>query len=162
MQAEFINPMLASVVNVLKTMAGIEPQPGKPFLKRRPDLSQGDVTGVVGLTGPVQGSLAVSFSESAIVYIVTQMLGEVCTEINGDVQDAVGELSNMISGDARRALADKGYTFQGALPTVISGRRHEITHALSGPAIVMPFRLGEHGTFFVEVCFEQSVATGRT
>jgi chemotaxis protein CheX len=154
MNVEFVNPVLEAVVNVLKTMAFTEPQAGKPFLKEKHKPSKGDVTGAVGLTGPVNGSLAVSFSEKAILHIVSNMFGEACKEINVEVEDAVGELTNMICGDARRLLAEKGFQFEGAIPTVITGGQHKIAHSVPGPSIVMPFSLGEHGDFFAEVCFE--------
>jgi chemotaxis protein CheX len=102
MNVTFINPFLGAVVNVLKTMAFTDPTPGKPFVKTSNELSQGDVTGVIGLTGPVKGSIAVSFTEAAILHVVSNMFGEPLSEINCEVEDAVGELSNMICGDARR------------------------------------------------------------
>jgi chemotaxis protein CheX len=154
MNVEFINPFLEAVVNVLKTMAFIDPTPGKPFLKKKSEPSQGDITGIVGMTGPVKGSLAVSFSESAILQVVSTMFGEDFTELNGEIQDAVGELSNMISGDARRMLAEKGYAFEASIPTVITGKNHRISHTVVGPSLVMPFTLGEKHPFFVEACFE--------
>jgi chemotaxis protein CheX len=67
MDVTFINPFLEAAVNVLQTMAFTETQVGKPFLKSKTPLSQGDVTGIVGLTGNQHGSLAVSFSEAAIL-----------------------------------------------------------------------------------------------
>jgi chemotaxis protein CheX len=156
MNVAFINPFLEAVANVLKTMAFTEPKPGKPFLKQRGTQSKGDITGVVGLTGPVKGSVAVSFSGTAILQVVSNMFGEQFTEINREVEDAVGELSNMICGDARRTLAEQGYQFQGSIPAVITGAGHKITHSVPGPSIVMPFTIdGEH-TFFVEACFEDS------
>ena len=75
MNVTFINPFLNAVVKVVKTMAFVEPEPGRPFLKTE-SVSLGDVTGVVGLTGPVNGSVAVSFSEGAILHIVSSMFGE--------------------------------------------------------------------------------------
>ena|SRR5438132_14372821 len=101
MDVTFINPFLEAAVNVLQTMAFTETQVGKPFLKGKTPLSQGDVTGIVGLTGDKNGSLAVSFSEAAILQVVSNMFGEVCKEMNDDVRDAVGEITNMICGDAR-------------------------------------------------------------
>jgi chemotaxis protein CheX len=156
MNVTFINPFLEAVVNVLKTMAFADPQPGKPFLKKRCELSQGDITGVIGLTGPVKGSLAVSFSDAAILHVVSNMFGEECTEVNSEVEDAVGELSNMICGDARRILEGLGYQFQGSIPAVISGKGHKITHSVPGPSIVMPFTIGDGHPFFIEACFEAS------
>lgn len=155
MKAEFINPFLEAVVTVLKTMAFTEATPGKPALKKKEDASKGDVTGVVGLTGAVKGSLALSFTEPAILEVVTNMFGEDMPEVNGEVQDAVGELSNMVSGDARRSLEGQGYSFQASIPTVITGKGHNITHAVPGPSVVMPFTTSSGHPFFVETSFEE-------
>jgi chemotaxis protein CheX len=154
MKAEFINPFLEAVTNVLKTMAFTEPIVGKPALKKKGEPSQGDITAIVGLTGAVKGSFALSFSEAAILEVVSNMFGEQVKEVNSDVQDAVGEISNMVSGDARRALADLGYSFQSSIPTVISGKGHNITPSIPGPSVVMPFTVGDGHTFFVEASFE--------
>jgi chemotaxis protein CheX len=156
MKVEFINPFLQAAVTVLKTMAFTEAQVGKPFLKGKTPLSQGDITSIVGLTGEVNGSLAVSFSEAAILQVVSNMFGEAFKEINDEVRDAVGELSNMISGDARRILESEGHQFQAALPTVIEGKSHKICHPMPGPVLVIPFTIGVDAGFFLEVCFEQS------
>lgn len=155
MNVEFINPFLEAAVKVLSTMAFTQPKPGQPFLKNKLPLSQGDVSGIVGLTGTVNGSMAVSFSEGAILEIVSNMFGEVCTEINEEVRDAVGEISNMISGDARRILAGKGYELQGSIPTVIDGKDHKICHTIAGPVLVMPFTLTNDQAFFIELCLEK-------
>jgi len=137
-------------------MAFTEPHVGKPFLKDKTAVSQGDITGIVGLTGDANGSLAVSFSEAAILQVVSNMFGEAFKEINDEVSDAVGEITNMICGDARRILAEKGYQFQGAIPTVIDGKSHKICHIFRGPVLVIPCTIGEAGGFFLEVCFEEN------
>ena len=154
MNVEFINPFLEAVVNVLKTMASTEAVNGKPFLKDKDEPAEGDVTGVIGLTGPVNGSLALSFSEPAILEVVSNMFGESASEIDGEVCDAVGELTNMISGDARRKLEEKGHSFQAAIPTIIRGPNHKISHSIPGPTVVIPFTIGGDKAFFVETAFE--------
>jgi len=160
MNVEFINPFLQAAVTVLQTMAFTTPKVGKPFLKGKTTLSQSDLTGIVGLTGVINGSLAVSFSEAAILQVVSNMFGEAFKEINDEVRDAVGEISNMICGDARRMLAEKGHEFQAAIPTVIEGKNHKIFHTLPGPVLVIPFTVGAADAFFVEVCFEASKSPG--
>lgn len=156
MNVAFINPFLEAAVKVLQTMAFTEPHVGKPFLKGKTPLSQGDITGIVGLTGATNGSLAVSFSETAILQVVSNMFGEAFKEMNDEVRDAVGEITNMICGDARRMLAETGYQFQGAIPTIIEGKNHKICHVLHGSILVIPFTIGEAGVFFLEVCFEEN------
>ena len=67
--------------------------------------------------------MAISFTESCICYILTNMFGEEVKGINDEVKDAVGELANMISGDARRMLSEKGISLSAAIPTVVSGKK---------------------------------------
>ncbi len=58
MNADYINPFLHATINVLETMAFIKPRlNGKPYLKKREDLTKGDVTGIIGLTGHERGSM---------------------------------------------------------------------------------------------------------
>jgi chemotaxis protein CheX len=150
MNADFINPFLEGTITVLKTMAFVEPKAGKPFLKKS-EKAIGDVSGIIGMTGSAKGSLALSFSEKCILKIVSNMLGEEYTSINGDITDAVGEITNMISGAARQDLEKQGYTVRAAIPTVISGKSHQISHVLGGPSIIIPFDIDE-GSFVVDVC----------
>ena len=152
MKAEFINPFLEATVSVLKTMASLEAIPGKPFLKKESSAS-GDVSGIVGITGEAEGSLCITFSRGCILYTISRMLGEEQKEINGDVKDAVGELTNMISGDSRRRLQEIGHTFQGSIPSVVSGPGHEVKHITRGPILSIPFGT-QGGNFVVEVCFK--------
>jgi chemotaxis protein CheX len=74
----------------------------------------GDGSGIIRCTGTATHH-PVTFSESAITAIVSNMLGEAFTEMNQDVKDAVGELTNMISGQAR-AAAEIGLAMNGASP----------------------------------------------
>lgn len=152
MKAEFINPFLESTILVLKTMAFVEPTPGKPYIKKG-GAASGDVSGIVGITGHTEGSMCLSFSKSCILHIISQMFGEEKKEVNDDVKDAVGELTNMISGDSRKRLQEAGYTFQGSIPSVISGPGHEIKHITKGPILSIPFAT-PGGKFVVEVCFK--------
>jgi chemotaxis protein CheX len=150
MDVRFINPFLEGTISVLSTMAFVNPRPGKPRLKTD-NKAVGDVSGIIGLTGDARGSLALSFSAGCIIKIVNNMLGESFTEVNSDIQDAVGEITNMISGDARKRLEAAGFKIAAAIPTVVSGKSHEIKHVLQGPSIVIPFDIDE-GPFVVDVC----------
>jgi chemotaxis protein CheX len=150
MDVKFINPFLEGTVEVLKTMAFVNPRPGKPYLKKG-NLAKGDVSGIIGLTGAVKGSLALSFSSGSILKIVSNMLGEEMTSINGDIRDAVGEITNMVSGAARKKIEAMGYSLSAAIPTVVSGKEHSIMHVLGGPSVIIPFEMDE-GPFVVDVC----------
>ncbi|MDA8161554.1 MAG: chemotaxis protein CheX [Desulfobacteraceae bacterium] len=151
MDVRLINPFLEAAVNVIKTMARIEPKAGRPFLKND-FVASGDVSGVIGITGQVQGSMSISFTGPCIKAVVAGLFGSSVNEINDEVRDAVGELTNMICGDARRRLESDGISLSAGTPTVISGEKHVITHINKGPCIALPFETSD-GTFVIEVAF---------
>ena len=153
MDVKIINPFLNATIKVLKTMAFTEAKAGKPYVKKDRG-ARGDVSGVIGITGDTEGSLSISFNEKCICAIVSNMFGETITELNVEVEDAVGEITNMISGDARRELEVAGVLLKAAIPSVVSGKSHVISHMTKGPSIAIPFTT-EAGDFTVEVCFNK-------
>jgi chemotaxis protein CheX len=153
MNVKFINPFLDGTISVLKTMAFVEPKAGKPYLKVD-SLAKGDISGIIGLTGSATGSLALSFSEAAILKIVSNMIGENIKTMSDEIKDAVGEITNMISGVARKNLEADGFYIQAAIPTVVTGKNHSITHVTGGQSLIIPFEIDE-GTFVVDVCLNE-------
>ncbi|NRA53308.1 MAG: chemotaxis protein CheX [Gammaproteobacteria bacterium] len=155
MNAEFINPFLDSLMNVLETMASTKLKPGKPMLKKG-SLAHGDVSGLIGMVGPnTKGSLSISFDEPLALAIMQGMLGENPGKLNEEVTDMVGEITNMVAGGAKNLLGQKGYDFNMATPIVVSGKDHNITHQFDGPKIMIPFS-AEHGKAVIEICFAKT------
>lgn len=152
MDVELAKPFIKAAVSVLSTMAMVTPTVGKPFVKKN-NLAQGDVTGLVGMTGAKKGSVSISFSKACAVAIVKNMLGDDIQDIVNDVKDAVGEITNMISGQARAGLAEQGMALQGSTPTVIMGDNHTISHIARTPIMAIPF-MTDNGEFTIEFCFE--------
>ncbi len=152
MDVQLVNPFINATMNVLTTMAFVKPSAGKPYLKKD-NIAKGDVTGVIGITGVANGTISVTFDQGSILQVVTNMFGEEINEIDKEVADAVGELTNMISGQARRELEAQGKHFQAAIPSVITGPNHTVTHITKGPKIAIPFTI-EQGVFTIEVCLE--------
>ena len=81
------------------------------------------------------------------------MLGEAPENINEEVTDMVGEITNMVTGGAKRMLAEKGYDFNMASPVVVSGPSHTISHKTDSTKLLMPFE-SEYGRATIEICFE--------
>ena len=153
MNAEFINPFLVSLINVISTMATIDLIPGKPQIKNH-DLAKGDVSGLIGMIGPkTKGSLSITFEQKLILEVMHNMLGEKPEYVNDDVTDLVGEITNIVTGGAKNLLSDKGYDFEMATPAVVSGKNHTISHKAQGKKILMPFSHA-HGNAYIEICFE--------
>lgn len=152
MRAEIINPFINATIEVLKSMANTDSFPEKPFLKTD-DTAIGDVTSIVGITGEPDATFSISFDSESILYIVSRMFGETMEELTQEVADATGELVNMISGKARREMDKKGIHYDGAIPTIITGKGHEVKHISEGPVIAIPFKNAK-GSFLMEICFK--------
>ncbi len=150
MDINYAKPFIEATINVLSTMAMINPKAQKPYIKKN-NKALGDVSGVVGFTadGGKKGVMSVSFSKKCAVQIVKNLLGDDVQNILDDVQDAVGEITNMISGQARAKLAEMGITMKGATPTVIMGDNHTITHLTKDKIMAVPFTT-DYGDFVVE------------
>lgn len=148
---EFINPFIDSTVNVLATMCQMEAKRKKLFLKDDHQML-GDVSGVMGLSGAATGSVVVSLPSKLACILVGKMLGEEPAEtMTGEVSDAVGELINMIAGQAKASLVNTKYHFSISIPSVVSGPGHEISHKKGTPNIVVLFEVDGYD-FAVQVC----------
>lgn len=155
MNVKYINPLLESTISVLSTMAMVEATPGKPTLKEG-DTALGDVTGMIDLSedGKTKGSLAISFPSEVIFDIAEKMLGEPAQALDESIVDMVGEITNMITGSAKRIFSEQGLEFDLTLPHTTVGSDNPLTHSVEGSPIVLPFSTSA-GSFYLELCFDQ-------
>lgn len=158
-----VNPFLQAVVHVFKTAARLPLTPGKPFLKQEPQ-AKGEVTGVIIITSrdkSTQGTIALTLGEKCAVTVAAAMLGESLQRLDEVVCDAVGELTNMISGQARMWLAMDNMPFDAALPSVTAGQGHVVPHAGPGPVLALGFK-SLYGPITVEVSFTAGTEEAET
>lgn len=152
MSKTFVDSFNDATCHVLKTMAAVDATPGKATSKSS-NKTWGAVTGIISMAGEeYSGSLAISFEADTILKIVSTMLMEEFTEINQDIVDAVGEITNMICGSAKRELDEKGYKFNMASPMIVSGKGVDIRQITTNEAILVPFE-SDKGSFVVESNF---------
>ncbi len=151
---DFINPFIAATLQALEVMAMIRPERGTPFVKTD-RVAKGDISGIIGLAGEASGSVSVTFPSKLARKIYASMVGEKAPGLTREVQDAIGEVANMVAGGAKAVLAQKGFSFRIAIPSIVVGRGHTIDHKGRGPCLVVPFTLDEE-TFWLEVSFGPS------
>ncbi len=149
---EIAKPFIQATMHVMSTMVGMSATPGKPYVKKT-YVAQGDVSAIIGITGDKSGSVSVSFTKQCAIGVIKGMLGDDIQDIISDTKDAVGEIANMVSGQARSGLAEMGLIFQGSTPSIIMGDSHLITHLTNGDVIAIPFTT-DCGDFTVEFCFD--------
>jgi chemotaxis protein CheX len=147
MRAEYINPFILSVDLTFRTMLNCETRRGNLCLKNG-DSPRYEVSGVIGLTGRAVGTVVLSLSREVALKAASTMLMAEATEIDDDVLDAVGELTNMVAGAAKSKLEQ--YELMVSLPSVITGRDHDVHFPSNVTPICVPFET-DWGGFMLEV-----------
>ena len=149
MNSKILKPFLSATVHVIETTTQIKVIPGVPSIKSG-RKTWGDITGLIGMvSNEIKGNMIVSFEEKSILAIVSKMIFEEKTELDSEVIDAVGEITNMIVGNAKREFSEKGMVFSMARPIVLAGRSIELTQITEEPTISIPFSTAM-GDFVVE------------
>ncbi len=136
MQVELVNPFLSATCEVFRTTLSCEVSRG-PLERKLDHTPTHEVSGVIGLSGKCQGMVVVSLGRDAALKAAGILLDKAPAEINADVVDAVGELTNMIAGSAKAQLAQ--YERSVSLPSVICGRHHSIRFPSGSTPIALPF-----------------------
>ena len=150
MKIEYINPFLNAVDNAMETMVGVSPERDKPYIKDN-RTTTGDITGVIGFAEKrISGSVALSFPTKTILKIYELMMGTPVEEINNEVDDIVGELTNIVVGGAKKEFSELGLPFNISLPLVVSGTNHIIKHKHDNPVMVIPYSV-EGNKFIMEI-----------
>ncbi len=147
MDVSYINPFITAMMNTFKTMMNIDVKPGKPMLKSSPYPSY-DISGIIGLSGSAQGSIAISFPKIIALKIVSKLIGAEIKVVGPELTDGVGELANIVAGNAKQYLTQ--FNLSISLPNVIIGKDHTIANQTGVPAIIIPF-VCTLGDFAMEV-----------
>lgn len=136
MKVEFLNPFVLATCDVFKTMLGCTLTRG-PLSVRNEHTPAYEVSGLIGLSGDYRGMVVVSVGRDTAYSVAEAMLGARPNQVNADVMDAIGEVTNMIAGAAKSQLAEFRLTI--GLPTVICGRGHSIAFPSEAQPFVIPF-----------------------
>jgi len=115
-----------STRSVFHTMLSMEVSPveANPSM----ELSGSKIVGCVSFTGEVTGSICVHVSKQFARVMTASMLGMELDEVEDDeeIQDVVGEVSNMVGGDMKSKLCDSGFPCVLSIPSVTSGSDFKI------------------------------------
>ena len=154
MNVAFINPFIESTLRSLEMMASITAE--KIGLEVKDDhITAYEISSIIGITGETCGSVIISMPERLACKIASNMLMEEIPSMNRSVEDAIGEIGNIVVGDARRTLMADGYALNISIPTVVIGAGHRISRPGNIPCIAIPFST-EFGDFEVNVGLKES------
>ncbi len=148
MDVRLVNPFVVAVQRVFESMVHTKTRIGKPTMRDNGTLSMHDVSGVIGFSGDAAGCVVLSFPMDVACKIATAFAGIEIDAEHPDLTDAIGELTNMVAGNAKTHF--EGLHISISLPSVIIGG-HTITHPRQSPRIVIPCET-DLGSVAIEVC----------
>jgi len=146
-RAEYINPFLVASVRLFKDYLGLKAEAGKPYLVADPQELD-DVSGIIGLAGDTRGAVVLSFSRETAMSMISKMARQEYRGLTNEVLDGVGELVNIIAGNAKQDLLE--FRIEISLPGVITGNSYRIRWPEGIPVVAIPFTT-ELGPFTVNV-----------
>lgn len=144
--SKLIMPFVNSTINVFTTMVKIKPEIAAPHLKTDGHTTY-DVSGIIGFSGEILGSVVLSFQMATAKKLVDSLVGMEVDPNSSDFADAVGELANMVAGNAKK---DLGLAASIGVPNVVIGSGHIIGRLSGVPCVVIPCHTSV-GDFAVEV-----------
>ena len=153
--ADFLNPFLMATITVLETQAMTTAKTGKIFRRAAGESFLGEISGVISIVSDCfAGTFVISFPAQTYLKILSRMLGEECLELNASNADGVGELTNIIFGQAKVALNQRGFSIQKALPVVLYGADQLVSQVTKSPRLIVPFET-DVGAFSIEIGLPQ-------
>lgn len=146
MDAKHITPFIESTQRVFATMLGLKVTFGTPYVAE--SAPRHDVSGIIGMSGDVVGSVVLSFPTASARAIVAKFVGREVDSGGEDFADAVGELVNMISGAAKANFS--GQSVSISCPSVVMGEKHKVAKPSDAVCVCIPCSC-EAGEFAVDV-----------
>ncbi len=131
----YVTSFIAATQHVFQTMLRQEVSFGKPVPGRLPHLDS-DISGIIGMTGDVVGTVVLSLPTASAVKIVEAFVGSTIDPKSDDFADAIGELVNMISGNAKAKF--EGLDVRISCPSVVIGKGHSVQQPSDSVCVSIP------------------------
>lgn len=151
MDVQYINPFVTAVKNLFKTMIEVPFKLGKPSLKKG-NVPSYEISSIIGLSGTVTGCVVINLSKEIALQLVSALIGDEVTEIDDDCTDAIGEIANMIAGNAKTDFPSEGTTI--SVPSVVVGK-HKVSYPSGLPIIAIPC-ITDKGELVIEVALKKN------
>ncbi len=149
MDVRYINPFIAAIKHLFKTMLDTDVVVSRPCVKSK-GMRSSDVSAAIGFSGQAAGSVVLCFSRKVAGAVASKFAGDDISELNADLADALGELANMVAGQAKAKM--DGLDISISLPRVAIGSVTTLQNSRI-PILTLPCD-SSLGRFSIEVSME--------
>jgi chemotaxis protein CheX len=142
----FVDPFIEATSSVFSTMIGWDVVAGAP--EHRTHDEECELRSLIGLSGQASGVVMVQWTQNVAIKAAGAMLGSEPANVNADVVDTLGEITNMIAGAAKAKLSPMFSNL--ALPIVLVGKNGGVSLPKNVKPIRIPFE-SPNGPFSIEI-----------
>ena len=132
--------IVSATNEVFTTMVMMDPTPDYP-LKTPVSHFECSVSGIVGFAGIYSGTISIHCPLPLALKVTGSMLGIDCDEAGDDLDDAIGEVANMLAGSVKQVLSKGGLDIKLSIPTIITGEEYTINTLTGTDCVVVPFTI---------------------
>lgn len=151
---ELIKSLIKDVKDVFINMVGAEDLMHLPIQIDVTTHFTECLTAMVGLAGTYNGLVSVHIPWPLAISFTSLMLGMEVSEIDDDVNDAMGEIANMIAGSFKQHLSKGGSDIQLSTPSVVNGSDYVVSSGSNLENITLKFATDEEW-FMVSLSIEE-------
>ena len=150
---DLLAQLITSTHEVFETMVFTSLRSRTP-IQGEAQRPQSNVVGTVAFAGERCGIVAFYSTTETAKKITGAMLGMPSGEVNGEMPDAIGEITNMIAGTFRTKMAAFGHPWAISIPTVTIGSDFYTKYVSNVRRALCPFTMDD-GEIFVELILTQ-------
>jgi chemotaxis protein CheX len=146
---------------VFNDLCQISISAGKPYTSDTNIVEEWDITAVIGLVGSAKGVVMLSMGKEVALQLTDMLSGGTHTEIDHEVIDVLGEITNVFAGRAKQIMENE-FRFETALPVVmehgaLAWLQKRSSFNLPDPpvrSIRIPFTIFENECFILSVSIQ--------
>lgn len=159
MDVEHMQPFVFHTINTFEVMLEVTPEASMAEPKQDARVMY-DISAIIGISGSAAGAVVMNFPKDVACKVVSRMLGEELTEADQEVADGLGELVNIVAGNAKRDLVKYGFERLAlSLPSVVIGKHRTVWRSGDLPCVVTQLFASELGSFNMEVSIHRDRQT---
>ena len=151
---QYIQPFIDVTKSTFKDFVGTELTAGRPYFQQQDVVNEWDISGVIGLSGEARGAVVIGMKTGMAIKVTDMLTSTKHSAIDEEVVDAIGEIVNIIAGNAKKGL-EETFRLVISLPSIIEGKGHHIKWPQNQTRIIcIPFTIFESETFTLSVAIE--------
>jgi len=152
--AKYVNPFIEAAMKVVSQITGIEVRRGHLSYKEKVEPSHG-VSIIIGIFGFLVGQVVYSMDNALAERLVDRLMGDRSPQEKKIMfVDSLGELANMITGNATALLNQrKDYALKITTPAIATGENLSI-NLIPKPALVLGLYT-QYGPIEISIAVEE-------